>query len=185
MVGIPRKNRPFVIDLLRRLDHSESNVNQRNATACLLGLHGLRIGEVCQLQLADLKPRKMAIFVRTLKEGPPSDVPIDPETWRSLLREARRSRDRHSTFLLSTRTGNAVDRGNLRRWWRRQRERTPIKSCRFHDFRHAAARTVFERSNDPFVAKKLLRHRKIETTFIYLTEGAELEREWLPTWPIK
>jgi len=118
-----------------------------------------------------------------LKGGQNRQVPIDPVTWEALKKETRASPDRIATAITNSNL-LALDSRNLRRVWGKWRRRFACGSYRIHDLRHTCARVIYVKSeHDPFASKQILGHRRIETTFGYLSNGATAKelRVMLPT----
>lgn len=147
---------------------------RRDAVAILLGLSGLRIGEVCQLNRNDLtrdEDGQHWIKVRTLKGGRRRAVPIE----KNLAHQLRALRHRGSAApLLQVEGGGRLNERNVRRSWHQLRVAARVAPARFHDLRHTAAMAAWEQSgHNLFVVSTLLGHRKIENTRVYLaTAGA-------------
>ena len=86
---------------------------RRDAIAVALGLHGLRIGEVCNARLYDFRPEHRRLFVHTLKGGRTRDLSLHGSVvaallhWRAQL-EARF--DHQPIWLLCSQRGNRLDR---------------------------------------------------------------------------
>jgi integrase len=184
MPAIPQSKLKKCILYLHEKLKSNRRSDHRHATVFLLCLHGLRVSEVINLAKSDLRPKLKSIFVRTLKGGENRQVPIDPITWQALQREAEWSGDRIATAIVNYNL-LALDSRNLRRVWGNWRRRFACGSYRIHDLRHTAARVVYVKSeHDPFASKQILGHRRIETTFGYLSGGSTAKelRLFLPTY---
>lgn len=172
MGAIPQNKLKKCILYLHEKLKSNRKSDHRHATAFLLCLHGLRVSEVIGLEKKDLRPKLKSVFVRTLKGGRNRTVPIDPITWEALEREARTSPDSVVAAIANGKHA-PLDSRNLRRVWGRWRRQFACGRYRIHDLRHTCARVVYVRTkHDPFAAKQILGHQKIETTFGYLAGGA-------------
>lgn len=173
---------PKTIEFLTRKLLSNRAGERTSACALLLCLHGLRESEAIFLAHDDIQSDKQTIFVRTLKGGLNRHVSIDRITWAALLREQTESRLRGAATVLSNSVGKALDRRNLRRTWYRWRRHITDRRYRLHDFRHTCARVVYDQSgHDPFAVKAVLGHRRIETTFAYLSRGTDGLEFCMPT----
>ncbi len=184
MGAIPQTKLKKCILYLHQKLQSNRRSDHRHATVFLLCLHGLRVSEVIGLEKKDLRPKLKSIFVRTLKGGENRQVPIDPITWKALQRETEWSGDRATTAIVNYNL-LALDSRNLRRVWGDWRGRFACGRYRIHDLRHTAARVVYIKSeHDPFASKQILGHRRIETTFGYLSGGTTTKelRVFMPTY---
>lgn len=155
-----------------------SGATVRDFLMVWLGLHGLRISEVCNLLVGDFDRKKETLYVRTLKGGPPRAIPIDRRTAEHLKKWtlARPADD----YLFRTRSGRRVDPRNLRRRFTRFARKESGANYRFHDLRHTACAQVFQKTNGNLIAAGFaLRHANINNTVHYLTSSAgENLREW-------
>lgn len=180
MPTIPTKQVAELLAVLRDHGRSLRWTTRRDAGACLLGLKGLRITEVCTLTRSDLNPKGRAINVRTIKGGRPRSVPLDEETWFLCQRLAADAAERKSRYVFCTARGKPLDARNLRRIWREWSITILGTPYRFHDLRHTCARWVYEQTaRDIFSVQRILGHSKIETTGWYLKPARGL-RSKLP-----
>ena len=171
MGAIPQNKLKKCILYLHEKLKSNRKSDHRHATVFLLCLHGLRVSEVIGLEKKDLRPKLKSVFVRTLKGGRNRTVPIDPITWEALQKEARASPGSVAPAITNGKH-SALDSRNLRRVWGAWRRKFACGRYRIHDLRHTCARVVYVRTkHDPFAAKQILGHKKIETTFGYLSGG--------------
>lgn len=171
-----RLEREIVIDLL-----SGSAIRRRTAACACLGLHGLRISEVCNLVPEDLNPSTWQLSVRTVKGGVPRVVPID-KGWRMMLGAVfDECSGRH---LISTRGGKRMKpdqvRRQLKKLYRRVLGRDPPRGFSFHALRHTfsarALNAVDERGEKPNLRtmQRALGHRSAKSTEHYLHGGVDL-----------
>lgn len=151
---------------------------RRDAAACLLGLHGLRITEICRLRVRDLRRKDATIWVRTLKGGPAARTPLAPHAAKILQPYARGRRS--SERLLATPTGKPLQDRNLRRRWSAWSLQLLGRRFRFHDLRWTTAQWIHQATNDLFAVQATLRHRKLENTAHYLRDPERI-RNSLPT----
>jgi integrase len=85
----PRSLSPQAIDALLRATHAEHNATLRARNEALLALliyAGLRVQEVCDLQLRDLDLAGETIMIRSGKAGKARRVPLYPDATRLLGR---------------------------------------------------------------------------------------------------
>jgi len=177
-----RLEREIVIDLL-----TDNLLRRRTAACACLGLHGLRISEVCNLRPEDLNPSTWELTVRTVKRGVQRVVPIDVG-WRRMLSAV--FEDCAGQHLISTRGGRRLKpdqiRWQLKKLYRRVLGREPPKRFSFHALRHTfsarAMDAVDERGEKPNLRtmQRALGHRSAKSTEHYLHGGVDLP----PTaWP--
>ncbi len=137
----------------------------RIAAGILLGLHGLRCGEVCGLDVGDLDKVRGAIHVETLKDGEPRDVDLKPRVvaWLSMFCTGKDADEP----LLRTGRGYELHESQLQRAWRRLSVRWIGRKVRFHSLRHTAAQRLYQKTRDLLLVKAFLGHRSLSTTLIY------------------
>ena len=137
---------------------------RRDALAVALGLHGLRVGEVCRARVGDLWPPGNRLHVAEFKRGVARDVPLD----RSLVSALLEWRDRSDApSLLFTRPGGTVHRTQFERAARRLIAHVIGRPLKFHSLRHTFAMRVYAETSDPLLVKQLLGHRSIKSTEVY------------------
>lgn len=145
----------------------------RDATACLLGLNGLRIHEATSLKTHDLKHN--SIRIRTLKGGKNRTLPLSEILKKSLAESIDRAKFMDTDFIFHTRSGKPLDDRNLRRRWTKWCAELFGKHFRFHDLRHTCALWTWEQSkHDIFIVADVLGHRKTRNTAIYLRDQEKL-----------
>jgi integrase len=144
----------------------------------VLGMTGLRAGEMLGLKVSDLDFERRVIHVRrsidsrTKKEQTPkskgsaSDVPM-PRALEIRLRDFLRShyRENPNGYLFANRNGNTFSVGKVSEYglWP-VLERLKIKNAGLHAFRHAAASELLEEGAPLSVVQRQLRHRDARTT---------------------
>ncbi len=131
----------------------------RDALAMALGLHGLRVGEVCRALRADLFVAGCRLHVATLKGGRPRDVPLHESLVSALLEW--RGAAAHHPWLLYTRPGGQMQRSHLERAARRFTHQVLSESVRFHSLRHTFAMRLYAESHDLFLVQRLLDEKVI------------------------
>lgn len=149
----------------------------RNAMCVLLGLHGLRVGEVCALNVGDLEQGRRAIHVETSKKGKKRDIRMDKDffAWLSLFAEDK-SPDEP---LFCTSSGKRINESHLRRAWRRLSRQWINRKVNFHALRHTAAQRLYDGTGDIYRVQRFLGHRRVSTTQIY-AEASIDNLEFLP-----
>ena len=144
----------------------------------VLGMTGLRAGEMLGLKVSDLDFTRKVIHVRrsidsrTKKEQTPkskgsaSDVPM-PRALEMRLRDFLRSHHRENPngYLFANRNGNSYSVGKVTEYglWP-VLKRLQIESAGLHALRHAAASELLEEGVPLSVVQRQLRHRDARTT---------------------
>ena len=148
----------------------------RDALAVALGLHGMRVGEVCRALRQDLDLLDGRLHVRTLKGGRARSLRLH-----SSLAGALRSwaEGRPGGSLLSTSSGRAVFPSQFQRGCRQLTLEALGESFRFHALRHTFAMQVYSATRDLLLVKRLLGHRSVSATEVYADALAEIPVELL------
>lgn len=143
----------------------------RDGLAILLGLHGLRIREISNLAVKDLRPSRVALWVRTLKGGRNRLVPLSPTAWQ-LAQDLAATASSVDDPLCRTKSSRAINTRDLRRRWSTWCAKILGQHYRFHDLRHTAARVLSSKEGAGILAAQdLLGHRKLDTTRRYVVDG--------------
>lgn len=157
---------------------------RRDAIATTLGLHGLRVGEVCRALAEDFSPAARKVYVRTLKGGNRRDVPLLPPTVEAILAWRRdMGLEPGQGPLLPTRQGKPVAPTQFRRYAHRITERLFGERFKFHALRHTSAMMVLSdpaNHRDVLIVKKHLGHRSLESTAQYVEALDQLSPSCLP-----
>jgi len=162
--------------------------------AVLYGL-GLRVGEVCRLNLEDLDRERQLLAIRETKFGKTRLVPFGPRVGKTLdgylaLRRARGERLEGDAPLFSVGAGRRLRRQQIGRVFRRLRPDLglllPLGASppRVHDLRHSFAvrallrwyRTGIDPTQRLLQLSTFLGHVQPESTAVYLTITSELLR---------
>jgi integrase len=144
----------------------------------VLGMTGLRAGEMLGLKVSDLDFTRKVIHVRrsidsrTKKEQTPkskssaSDIPM-PEALEVRLRDFLRShyRENPNGYLFANKNGNSYSVGKVSEYglWPAL-DRLQIEHAGLHAFRHAAASELLEEGVPLSVVQRQLRHCDARTT---------------------
>ena len=144
----------------------------------VLGMTGLRAGEMLGLKVSDLDFSTKVIHVRrsidsrtkeeqtTKSRASASDVPM-PAALAKRLREFLRSgyRENPNSYLFANRNGNSYSIGKVVEYglWP-VLEKLKIERAGLHAFRHAAASELLEQGAALTVVQRQLRHRDARTT---------------------
>lgn len=131
------------------------NKNPRDVAMILLALEcGLRGQEILNLTPRDITSRK-TLAVKTLKKGNPREIPISSRLW-EILQAIIPAVATERIFPFSPQ--------HLRRIWGYYR---PVKKG-FHCLRHTFAVGLYGRSANVRFLQKMLGHRHLTTTEVYM-----------------
>lgn len=137
---------------------------------------GLRISEVCRLQIGDLDSERGVIHVRSGK-GDKDRLTVLPPRLLKALREywAETRPTRPWLFAARSKTGH-ISRSHAHEGFRHARERAAISRPKvtFHSLRHTFATHMLEAGVDVRIVQALLGHAQIKTTMRYTQVRADL-----------
>lgn len=142
---------------------------QRDAIAVALGLHGLRVGEVCGALAADFRVEHRRLFVRTLKRGRVRDLVLHDSVvealvhWRERVGVLLGSRP---AWLLPTNRGNRLGAKRPQQAADRifRRLLGPRHGLTFHSLRHTFGMWLYGETRDIILVKEKMGHASIKTT---------------------
>ena len=132
---------------------------------------GLRLGEVCALQVADLDMQKMQVWVRKGKGSKPRTVPIASDVRQPLLEYLyeRPSHSRH--LLLSSTTGmhasGPLTSEGLRMMLKRRCAQAGLPMLSAHKWRHGFAMWLREQGADLSDIAAVMGHTTTQVTQMY------------------
>ena len=127
----------------------------------VLGMTGLRAGEMLEMKVSDLDFTRKVIHVRRS-----IDVPMPAALEKRLLEFLRAGyRENVNGYLFTNRNGNPYSIGNVTEYglWPAL-EKLKIERAGLHAFRHAAASELLEQAAPLTVVQRQLRHRDARTT---------------------
>jgi site-specific recombinase XerD len=152
-----------VAELLEAARPGQERVLLQTAYAC-----GLRIGELLNLQVADIDSARMVIYVRHGKGAKDRQVPLSAR----LLTELRTwwcVHRRQPWLFCSVKKNQPVSDAYVQRICQRVLARTKIrKKATMHTLRHSYATHLLEAGVDVVTLQKLLGHSDLSTTARYL-----------------
>ncbi len=140
---------------------------------------GLRLEEMTHLQVADIDSQRMIVHVRQGKGHKDRLVPLSARLLKELRDYWRHYRP--ATWLFPNRTADGpCHGGSFERRFRRLVQRAGIaKPATMHTLRHSFATHLLEAGVDVMTLQKLLGHRQLSTTALYL----HLRRDHLQNLP--
>ena len=149
----------IVIDTIKNLKHE--------AIIQLIYSCALRVSEAINLKVTDISKTKNVIKIVNGKGGKTAYVPI-PEETKNLLREYY-LKYKPTNYLFQGQKTEKYSASSIRKVLNKAVKAAKIKKhIRVHDLRHSRATHLLENGVDIKFIKKLLRHKKIETTERYL-----------------
>lgn len=148
----------------------------------LLALNtGIRAGEVWGLLPSNIKSGGKVLYInhqfdrtvcamRPPKGKEPRNVPCNTDLHAVLLELAQTNRSsRLGTIFYHPETGDPVCQEVFRRrYFARDMEASGTRKIRFHDLRHTAATLMIDRGIDLVTVSKILGHKDMKTTMLYL-----------------
>ncbi len=162
----------------------------------LLSVTGLRLGEVCNLELQDVDLEASVLTIRNAKFGKTRLLPLHATTCK-VLNDYIARRQQHwanrtvSSYLLVSSRGNRVDEAQIRRIFYRLSRQIGLRGATdshgpcVHDFRHRFATNTllnwYRADKDPErllpILSAYLGHVHVADTQWYLESSPELMRE--------
>ncbi|HBR1081299.1 TPA: tyrosine-type recombinase/integrase [Klebsiella quasipneumoniae subsp. quasipneumoniae] len=134
-------------------------------------LHGLRVSELCRLQLSDLDLGGRSVYVRRLKNSLSTQHPLFDEEIPALkrwLNVRRRWRDADSGWLFLSQKGGPLSRHQVRVLLKRYGEKAGVSiPAHPHMLRHGCGYALADLGKDTRLIQDYLGHRNIQHTVIY------------------
>jgi integrase len=155
------------LEITRRLA-SRRRTTRRDAIGLALGLHGLRIGEICQATQRDLFPAARTLAVATSKGGKPRQLLLHQSLVAAIQAELS-ARRIQSPLLLANCRGQPIRQRQLQRLAVEVFRDLlgPLHGLTFHSLRHTFAMRLYAETRDLFLVQRMLGHRSVKTTEIY------------------
>lgn len=122
---------------------------------------GIRLNELCHLQVSDIPKYRQVITVHEGKGGKERIVPLTPEL-RELLREYWLAKRPDLWMFPGEKSGHYLSHATVQRITHNCVQAHP------HQLRHSYATALLEKGVSLRVIQEILGHTKIETTMIYL-----------------
>ena len=129
---------------------------------------GLRLSEVLHLQVPDIDSACMVVHIRQGKGGKDRLVPLSPRLLQELRAYWRTFRPRLWLFA-NARTQRPLCAGTVQRQFQCLVRRAGLKKpATMHTLRHSFATHLLEAGVDVLTLQKILGHRQLSTTALYL-----------------
>ena len=140
----------------------------------------LRISELCSLKVDNLDFDRCMVFVQRTKREEGREIPLTEELCLELKNYVIMEDKKPGEYLFTTKFGNPWKPDTFRKVvWQRVAELAGI-NARYHDFaRHSRATNMLRRGVDIYTVNKILGHKILQTTMIYLHLVGEELRERL------
>jgi site-specific recombinase XerD len=164
-----RRRLPVVLNHLElaRLFEATSNLKKRTILKTIYAT-GLRVGEAVSLELSDLDSGRMRIHVRQGKGNKDRYTILTPSLLESLRVYWRAYRPTKVLFPARS-VNHPICRGSVQEAVRDARKVAGItKQVTCHTLRHTFATHLLEAGTDLHTIRKLLGHRSLDTTSLYL-----------------
>lgn len=163
---------------LRRIVRRGTEAQRRDALAVILGLHGLRVTEVCNLTVGDLDPINEMLRILTIKGGQNRKISLGDGVFRQLRKLAHKRPK--SEPLLVARTGEPVYPTYWQRFARRiTKQLFGGDGLNFHAMRHTHAIRLYHATKDLQRVRSRLGHKSLKNTDIYTMAYGQLDDERL------
>jgi site-specific recombinase XerD len=154
-----------------------ASTNVRNHAIILLAFrHGMRVSEICNLELKDVDMKNGQITIRRLKGSLTTTQPLADVQGSPLLSEKRvlrawlKERGNHpSKYVFVSQKSGRISRMQLNRIFHQLAEQTglPIEKPHFHMLKHTLGFTLVEANVNLANIKQALGHRSIASTAGY------------------
>src|ERR687886_3016189 len=175
-------------DVDRLIREAEKAGNKRNLAILQLLRHtGLRVGELCNLRLCDIRKseRKGSVLVRSGKGDKDRTVPLNHDVREALEAYLKVRPEASDDHLFLGQRGEPLQTDGVQLIVRKLARRAGLEKVTPHVLRHSFAKHVLDAGEDLATVSRLLGHERLETTAIYteptaadLEEAvARLERE--------
>jgi len=187
--GVPKKiSWDDIGKLLSAPDRKTPGGRRDYAILLLLATYGVRIGQVRNLKLSDIKWHQGTIYFNPSKGGKPLSFPLEASVAKAILEYIKRDR-KDEPFKKIFLTVNGPKRplnshnylNSLRLYYKRAGIVSEAKGA--HAIRHAFATRLMEARVPIKTISDLLGHKLIGTTFIYTKVDVERLRTLARKWP--
>lgn len=129
---------------------------------------GLRIGELCRLELQDIDWNDATLLIRKSKTGKFRSVPFGNAAKREFLRYIAARGKQETDTLFITEYGLPTEPERWSHIFAKLSKDTGITRLHAHLFRHSCAVNMLRNGADAFTVQRQLGHSNIQTTQIYV-----------------
>lgn len=153
--------------LSNRTSAGTNNVCRNVAIVLILARSGLRVSELCNLNLKDINPNRRTIRVRG-KGGRDRIVPTTQECIDAIDEYVVTHRSSHTNAIFVREDGERITRRNVSDMLMNLSRRAGIKHTTPHTLRRTCATMLMNNGMDVELVQTLLGHQHISTTQAYL-----------------
>jgi site-specific recombinase XerD len=174
MARIPRMRVPMRVPVVLSGTEVERLLaairSERHRVAAMLAYGaGLRVGEVCNLRVDDVDPKRMVLRIRKSKRGRERYVMLSPRLLSAMRAYWKRARPSTPYLFRGRRPGTLLTRAAVHKAIAAAGRRAGLgKRVGPHTLRHSFATHLLEAGIDLRTLQVLLGHASIDTTSIYL-----------------
>lgn len=130
---------------------------------------GVRVSELCALEIRDYEQARGRLHIRHGKGDKERFVVVGNRTRKALWRYlADRGEGTATAPLFATRQGTALERNNVRHLLGRLGEQSGVANVHPHRFRHTFAITFLRNGGSPLLLQALLGHARLDTVQHYV-----------------
>src|SRR5919199_850435 len=154
----------------RLIREAEKEGNKRNLAILLTLRHtGLRVGELCNLRLGDIRisERKGTLLVRSGKGDKDRIVPLNNDVRQALEAYQKLRPTVSDDHLFIGQRGEPLQTDAVQLLVRKYAQRAGLQGVTPHILRHSFAKHVLNAGEDLATVSRLLGHERLETTAIY------------------
>jgi integrase/recombinase XerD len=173
VVDLPRPKVPIRLPMVpsreevRRLLKAVRSLKYRTILTLAYGA-GLRVSEVCQLQVPDIDSEQMVVHIRGAKGGKDRLVPLSPRMLAALRRYWVKARPPRSCLFPGRRPERPITKDAVRKVLKcAVKDAGLTKQLSPHSLRHGFATHLLEDGEDIRVLQSILGHSHIQTTAHY------------------
>jgi len=138
----------------------------------------LRVSELCDLKVEDFNYTECTITVRALKKGYVQSIPISKDLCINLKEYL--NKEKPKKYLFETKYKNKWNTVRFTEMFNKVVDEAGPYDIHYHEFaRHSRATNLLKAGVDLYTVNRLLRHKLLETTSVYLHYTANDLREKL------
>ena len=165
----------FSVEELRLLFKAPQRLKQR-VLLCLIYSAGLRVSEVCKLQINDLDFNRKQIHIRESKNNKSRYVVLSDRIAKGLKKYIEGTKPK--TWLFNGKDKHSpLGHGAVQQTFRLAMQKSGVKkNAVLHSLRHSFATHLLEQGVDLVTIKEQLGHARLDTTLMYL-HIAQIKKE--------
>ncbi|MEM7133115.1 MAG: tyrosine-type recombinase/integrase [Chloroflexota bacterium] len=138
---------------------------------------GIRVTELCDLQVKDYHPKRGRLFINHGKGDKERPLPLGTRGRKALWRYlSNRSDATPAAPLFAAKSGSILDRNNVRHMLNRVAKHAGVPNVHPHRLRHTFAIEFLRNGGNPIELKELLGHETLEMVTVYV-QLAEVDIE--------